>query len=135
MPSYSPRSIAEFTVTQAINIVRHFNHIQRKMRLHDFRWEASILSQSIKDLKVAVIGTGHIGGIVAQIFSEGYLCDVVAYDPFPSEHVKPYVTYKQCINEAIKDADIVTIHMPSTRYNNYLFNENIFQMFKRVLCL
>lgn len=52
------------------------------MRLHDFRWEASILSQSIKDLKIAVIGTGHIGGIVAQIFSEGYLCDVVAYDPF-----------------------------------------------------
>ena len=131
VPSYSPRSIAEFTVTQAINIVRHFNHIQRKMRLHDFRWEASILSQSIKDLKVAVIGTGHIGGIVAQIFSEGYLCDVVAYDPFPSEHVKPYVTYKQSINEAIKDADIVTIHMPSTQYNNYLFNENMFQMFKK----
>ena len=101
------------------------------MRLHDFRWEASILSQSIKDLKVAVIGAGHIGGIVAQIFSEGYLCDVVAYDPFPSEHVKPYVTYKQSINEAIKDADIVTIHMPSTQYNNYLFNENMFQMFKK----
>ncbi|MDU6556936.1 MAG: NAD(P)-dependent oxidoreductase, partial [Staphylococcus epidermidis] len=83
------------------------------------------------DLKVAVIGTGHIGGIVAQIFSEGYLCDVVAYDPFPSEHVKPYVTYKQSINEAIQDADIVTIHMPSTQYNNYLFNENMFQMFKK----
>ena len=47
------------------------------------------------------------------------------------EHVKPYVTYKQSINEAIKEADIVTIHMPSTQYNNYLFNENIFQMFKK----
>lgn len=63
--SYSSRNIAEFTATQAISIVRHFNRIQRKMRLHGFRWEASVLSQSIKDLRVAVTGTGHIGGTVA----------------------------------------------------------------------
>ena len=31
---------------------------------------------------------------------------------------------------AIKDADIVTIHMPSTRYNNYLFNEIYFKCLK-----
>jgi lactate dehydrogenase-like 2-hydroxyacid dehydrogenase len=54
--SYSPNSIAEFAVTQAINVVRHFNQIQTKVREHDFRWEPTILSKSIKDLKVAVIG-------------------------------------------------------------------------------
>ena len=60
VPSYSPNSIAEFAVNQAINVVRHFNQIQTKVREHDFRWEPTILSKSIKDLKVAVIGTGRI---------------------------------------------------------------------------
>ncbi len=60
VPSYSPNSIAEFAVNQAINVVRHFNQIQTKVREHDFRWEPTILSKSIKDLKVAVIGTGRM---------------------------------------------------------------------------
>lgn len=47
------------------------------------------------DLKVAVIGTGRIGSIVAQIFAEGYRSEVVAYDPFPNENVAKYVTYKR----------------------------------------
>jgi hypothetical protein len=36
--------------SQAINVVRHFNQIQTKVREHDFRWEPTILSKSIKDL-------------------------------------------------------------------------------------
>lgn len=73
VPSYSPNSIAEFAVTQAINVVRHFNQIQTKVREHDFRWEPTILSKSIKDLKVAVIGTGRIGRVVADIFANGVI--------------------------------------------------------------
>lgn len=38
VPSYSPRSIAEFAVTQAVNVVRHSNRIQNKMQEYDFRW-------------------------------------------------------------------------------------------------
>ncbi|MFF5514353.1 D-lactate dehydrogenase [Staphylococcus capitis] len=131
VPSYSPRSIAEFAVTQAINVVRHSNRIQRKMQVYDFRWEPSILSQSINDLKVAVIGTGHIGSIVAQIFAEGYHSEVVAYDPFPNEKVAKYVTYKDTLQEAIKEADIVTLHVPATKYNHHLFNEELFNYFKK----
>ena len=78
VPSYSPSSIAEFAVTQAINIVRYQKRIQHKVRNYDFRWEPSILSQSIRDLTVAVIGTGRIGSIVAEIFGKGYNSKVVA---------------------------------------------------------
>lgn len=70
VPSYSPSSIAEFAVTQAINIVRNQNDIQRKLKDYDFRWEPSILSRSISDLTVAVIGTGRIGSIAASIFAK-----------------------------------------------------------------
>ena len=82
VPSYSPSSIAEFAVTQAINIVRNQNDIQRKLKDYDFRWEPSILSRSISDLTVVFIGTGRIGSIAASIFAKGYRSHVVAYDPF-----------------------------------------------------
>ena len=130
VPSYSPSSIAEFAVTQAINIVRNQNDIQRKLKDYDFRWEPSILSRSISDLTV-VIGTGRIGSIAASIFAKGYRSHVVAYDPFPNEKVAQYVEYKDTLEEALRDADIVTVHIP-TKYNPHLFNRDLFSKFKKV---
>ncbi|MGW9856366.1 D-lactate dehydrogenase [Staphylococcus hominis] len=131
VPSYSPSSIAEFAVTQAINIVRYQKRIQNKVRDFDFRWEPSILSQSIRDLTVAVIGTGRIGSIVASIFAKGYNSKVVAYDPFPSASIAEFIDYKDTLEEAIKEADIVTVHIPATKYNHHLFDESIFSNFKQ----
>lgn len=114
VPSYSPHSIAEYTVSQALNLIRNFNDIQNKTAAYDFRWQPSILSRSIKDLKVAVIGTGRIGSIVGKIFAEGFGSEVVAYDIEPQVSCEAYLTYKESMREAIKDADIVTVHIPAT---------------------
>jgi len=34
------------------------------------------------------------------------------------------------LQEAISDADIVTIHIPATKYNHHLFDDNVFKSFK-----
>ena len=131
VPSYSPSSIAEFAVTQAINIVRNQNDIQRKLKDYDFRWEPSILSRSISDLTVAVIGTGRIGSIAASIFAKGYRSHVVAYDPFPNEKVAQYVEYKDTLEEALRDADIVTVHIRQRNIIHISSIEIYFQNLKR----
>lgn len=130
VPSYSPNSIAEYTVSQALNLIRNFNDIQNKTATYDFRWQPSILSRSIKDLKVAVIGTGRIGSIVGKIFAEGFGSEVVAYDIEPQISCEAYLTYQESMSEAIKDADIVTVHIPATKDNTYLFNEIVFTEMK-----
>lgn len=130
VPSYSPNSIAEYTVSQALNLIRNFNDIQNKTATYDFRWQPSILSRSIKDLKVAVIGTGRIGSIVGKIFAEGFGSEVVAYDIEPQISCEAYLTYQESMSEAIKDADIVTVHIPATKDNTYLFNETVFTEMK-----
>ena len=95
----------------------------------------TILSKSIKDLKVAVIGTGRIGRVVADIFANGYQSDVVAYDPFPNAKIATYVDYKDTIEEAVEGADIVTLHVPATKYNHYLFMLNYLNTLKgRSIC-
>ncbi|MFQ3844403.1 D-lactate dehydrogenase [Staphylococcus pseudoxylosus] len=130
VPSYSPHSIAEYTVSQALNLVRNYNDIQQKTASYDFRWQPAILSRSIKDLKVAVIGTGRIGSIVAKIFAQGFGAEVIAYDIVPNESYKSFLTYAKSINEAVQEADIVTVHIPASKDSDYLFDDALFNEFK-----
>lgn len=131
VPSYSPHSIAEYTVSQALNLIRNYNDIQQKTAIYDFRWQPPILSRSIRNLKVGVIGTGRIGSIVGKIFAQGFDAEVVAYDIEPNEACKTYLTYKDSVIEAVKDADIVTVHIPASKENDYLFDEALFKAFKK----
>lgn len=130
VPSYSPHSIAEYTVSQALNLVRNYNDIQQKTASYDFRWQPAILSRSIKDLKVAVIGTGRIGSIVAKIFAQGFGAEVIAYDIVPNESYKSFLTYAKSINEAVQEADIVTVHIPASKDSDYLLDDALFNEFK-----
>ncbi|MCU5745380.1 D-lactate dehydrogenase [Staphylococcus sp. SQ8-PEA] len=130
VPSYSPRSIAEYTVMQALNLVRHTTAIERKTESFDFRWEPSILSRSIEDLTIAVVGVGRIGSEVAKIFKNGFNARVVAYDIQPNEALKNVVTYKDSLEEAVQEADIVTVHVPGDEANHYLFSDKVFGQFK-----
>lgn len=130
VPSYSPESIAEYTVSQALNLVRNYNDIQQKTEEQDFRWQPAILSKSIKDLTVAVIGTGRIGSIVAKIFANGFGSKVLAYDVIKNEQLQSILTYKDTITEIVQEADIVTVHIPASEENDYLFDAQLFSNFK-----
>lgn len=67
----------------------------------------------------------------SRYVANGYQSDVVAYDPFPNAKIATYVDYKDTIEEAVEGADIVTLHVPATKYNHYLFNAELFKHFKR----
>ncbi|MGU3126635.1 NAD(P)-dependent oxidoreductase [Staphylococcus aureus] len=41
------------------------------------------------------------------------------------------MNYKDTIEEAVEGADIVTLHVPATKYNHYLFNAELFKHFKK----
>ena len=50
---------------------------------------------------------------------------------FPNAKIATYVDYKDTIEEAVEGADIVTLHVPATKYNHYLFNAELFKHFKK----
>ncbi len=129
VPSYSPNSISEYAVTAALQLVRKTDLIEKKVKEHDFRWIEEIRAREIKSLEVAIIGTGRIGQIAAQIF-RGFGSKVVGYDLYPNEAAKEFIEYKDSVEEAIENADIVSIHMPATEDNYHLFNKDLFNLFK-----
>lgn len=129
VPSYSPASIAEFAVMQALNLIRHTPLIQQKVAEADFRWMPEIRGRVINELTVAVIGVGRIGSRVAAIY-KGFGARVVAYDIEPHEKFKSLVEYQDSLVQAVNLADIVTIHMPATDLNYHQFDLDLFKHFK-----
>ncbi|GGB08713.1 D-2-hydroxyacid dehydrogenase [Macrococcus hajekii] len=130
VPSYSPNSIAEFAVTTALQLVRKTAQIEKNIQNYDFRWNPALMSRSIKDLTVAVIGAGRIGQHTARIFN-GFGSKVIAYDPVQNEELTRFVEYKDSLEEAVQTADIVSVHIPLTAENHHLFNEKLFTQFKK----
>ncbi|MBF7024924.1 D-2-hydroxyacid dehydrogenase [Staphylococcus kloosii] len=129
VPSYSPNSIAEYALTGALYFVRKVPTVQRHVAKQDFRWQPTIMARPIKGLTVAVIGTGRIGYIAAELFHH-MGCNVIGYDIQINPQAEKFITYKDTVQEAVKDADIVTLHTPATKETIKMFNRELFSHFK-----
>ena len=125
VPVYSPSAIAEYAVTAALNMVRHVNQIRVAMEKQDYRWRKELLSKEIRSMTVAIIGTGRIGQKAAQIF-KGFGAKVIGFDLYPCEAAKDYIEYVDTLEEAVGQADLISLHMPATKDNFHLFNKETF---------
>lgn len=130
VPSYSPESIAEYTVMVAMMLIRQFEGIRQHVSEQNFSWVPSIRGRVLGDMTVAVIGIGRIGKIVAKIF-KGFGCRVVGYEIDQDNLIPDIVDYKASAEEAVKDADIVTLHMYPSELNYHQFNADMFAKFKK----
>lgn len=129
VPSYSPESIAEYTVLTALNLVRKSKAIFHRVQEQNYTWDQEIQGSVMGKMKVAIIGTGRIGQMTARIF-HGFGCEITGFDVYQNKSLKGILTYCASIEEAVKDADIVSIHIPATSENKHLFNRNMFEKFK-----
>lgn len=128
VPSYSPETIAEYSVAAALNLVRRFPRIEKRVQDYDFTWDATIMARPVKGMTVAIIGTGRIGALTGNLFA-GFGAKIVGYDLYPNDSLD-FLEYKDTIEEAVKDADIVSLHMPGSADNHHIFNKEMFAKFK-----
>ena len=94
----------------------------------------SFVGPEIYGKKLGVIGLGAIGAVVANAaISLGM--DVLGYDPYISVDNAWTISrgVKRIIDltELLKECDYITIHVPLTSNNKYLFNEETFNVMKK----
>lgn len=130
VPVYSPESIAEFVVAGAMMGVRKLPLIMKAAEEHDFRWSPEKRGRLLKDMTVGILGVGHIGREAARIF-KGIGCKVIGYDLYPNDEGRQYLEYKDSVDEVVKEADIVSLHMPQTEDNYHLFDMDMFNKMKK----
>lgn len=105
--SYSPGSVAEYTIMLMLMAIRGACSILRRAGRQDFRLEDS-RARELSEMTVGVVGAGRIGGAVIDRL-KGFGCPIIAYDPHPRADAE----YAE-LDELLRRSDIVTLHLPLT---------------------
>lgn len=120
--TYSPDSVADYTLMLMLMAVRNAKSIIRRADVHDYRLN-TVRGRELRDLTIGVIGTGRIGTAVMDRL-RGFGCCVLAYDNRP-QNSADYVP----LDELLQLSDIVTLHVPLNADTHHLLNrQRIAQM-------
>lgn len=117
VPGYSPNAIGELAVSLAMMLLRHTAYTVNRTRQQNFVVDSEMFSKEIRNCTVGVMGTGKIGLTTAKLF-RGLGAKVIGYDIFQSDAAKEVVEFKS-FDEVIAQSDIITVHMPYIKGQNY----------------
>lgn len=110
-PAYSPRAIAENTLTSAMYLLRKWGPIFKNEKDDlNFVREENLMSDEIYNQTVGVLGVGRIGGAVAELF-HALGARVIGYDVVENPANEVFLEYTD-FDTVIEEADILTLHTP-----------------------
>lgn len=121
--SYSPNSVANYTIMLMLMACRNIGYILEKSRLQDYSLGGKI-GKELSLCTVGVIGTGKIGETVVEHLS-GFGCKMLAYDLYEKESVKRYAEYVT-LERLYRESDIITLHVPGMAENYHMLDEKAF---------
>ncbi|SYW12034.1 D-lactate/D-glycerate dehydrogenase [Oenococcus oeni] len=127
--AYSPRAIAEYTLTQLLNLIRNNKRYYQATESGNWLWSAAPQGKEIHDLTVAVIGAGRIGSALAEMLHV-LGAKVLAVDPVYHAQNEAFLDYTN-LDDALKRADVITFHTPLNKQTNGMADKDFFQKVKK----
>jgi len=88
-------------------------------------WDPMLLPGSdLAGKTLGIIGTGRIGSDVAHRAKNGFMMNVVYYDIVRNEKLEKDfgATFYSTVDEVLKIADVVSLHVPLTKETTHLIN-------------
>ncbi|XOQ43431.1 MAG: Phenyllactate dehydrogenase [Clostridium sp.] len=125
--SYSPNSVADYTVMMMLMAIRKVKSILLRSANQDYTLRG-VKGLEMHNLTVGVIGTGRIGRTVLQNLT-GFGCRLLAYDLYPNDSVRKIAEYVP-LEELLRQSDIITLHMPATEENFHMINRDTLAQMK-----
>ena len=125
--SYSPNSVAEYTVMLMLMLIRKTKAIIERSRVQDYTLDG-LQGKELHNMTVGVVGTGRIGQTVIRNLN-GFCCRVLAFDLYPNEKTGLYAEYVP-IEELLSGSDIITLHLPGNEGNQCLINRETISSMK-----
>jgi phosphoglycerate dehydrogenase-like enzyme len=136
VPGGSNSAIAEYAVTAASILLRRFVWANTEIRAGNYQaFRARVVSDNLSGLDgllVGVIGLGTIGLAVAQAFHRAG-CRICYYDPAPRDAAAARELNAESLSleEVLKAADVVTLHVPLSQATRGLVSARELQNMKR----
>lgn len=118
--SYSPDSVANYAIMLMLMCCRKAKYLLQASSTQDYSLPGK-MGKEISNCTVGIMGTGRIGATVIRHLA-GFGCRIIAYDPYPNKEMEKVATYVSS-EEIVKEADIISFHVPATAENYHFVNE------------
>jgi D-lactate dehydrogenase len=127
VPKYGETTVAEFAFGLLLALARKIIQGRNGM-IHNHVEISNYMGFDLYGKTIGIIGTGSIGQHMIQL-AQGFGMKVIAYDHYPTPSLKDL--YVPTIKNIFKQADIISLHIPSTPQNHHMLDETAFRMMKR----
>ncbi|KAK5171240.1 uncharacterized protein LTR77_004384 [Saxophila tyrrhenica] len=131
-PAMNSESVAELTIALALCVARRVVEFDRRIRGGEAIVRSQVLGLSLFKKTIGIVGMGNIGSVVARKWIGAMEGDIIAYDPFASAEAWPDIKHRRVsdLNELLKEADVVTLHVPLTKDTRRLIGKSEFERMK-----
>lgn len=131
-PVSNINAVAEYTVSLIMALSCQLRTVDVRTRAKDWSYRDKMpsLRRELKGSVLGIVGFGRIGRMVAEKVMNGLGMRVVVYDPMPVEAGHPLLTVADDLDTLLEQADLVTVHVPSTPQTRGLFDLGAFKKMK-----
>lgn len=128
-PDGNTISAAEHTFAMLMAVSRHIPQAQASIVAG--RWDRkSFVGVELRNKTLSIVGMGRIGAEVAKR-ALAFDMRVLGYDPFLTEdRAKEIGVVRVSLEDAIAQADFITVHTPLTKETRHLLNDDAFAKMK-----
>ncbi|MDO8183449.1 MAG: NAD(P)-dependent oxidoreductase [bacterium] len=130
VPGYGEVTVAEYAFALLLAYSRKiYDGVEKIKEQGDFSPEG-LKGFDLCGKTIGIIGTGRIGKHAAGI-AKGFGMKVVAYDVYPNEEAAKQIGFSYLsLEELLKNADVVSVHVPYTPENHHLINKDKLALMK-----
>ncbi len=127
-PKANAVSVAELTLGLILNLMRQIPYAVTETQKGNW---PRIGGFSIEGKTIGIIGLGSIGKQLVERLS-GFNCEIKAYDLYPDEEfASAHQVVLASFNEVVRQADILSIHLPLNEETYHLINSDVISIMKQ----
>lgn len=137
-PGTSETAVAEHTIALIFSLTKRIVESDEFIRRGKYKgWDPDLfIGTDLKGKTIGIIGGGRIGTKVAQMLHNGFDVNILYSDIAPNKELEESfkVTRKET-TDIIKEADIITLHVPLNESTKHLINEENLKLMKKTAIL
>jgi len=130
-PGVNSEAVAEMAMTLALSIARRAAEMDRMIRAGAKVDRSELLGLEMWQKTVGVVGMGNIGTRSARKWRGAFDANIIGYDPY----VEPWkdISHRKVsrLEELLKEADLVTLHVPLTEETRQLIGKEQLALMKK----
>lgn len=123
-------AVAEFTIGLMLDLSRNILLYDRELRAGNWNIRRT-LGSDLQGKTLGIVGMGAIGRIVAQKAADGFGMDVVGFRRHITAEAAGPARLTAELDEVLREADFVSLHVPSTPATRKMIGERELSLMKR----